>query len=207
MDNRESSAVTVTSAAPEANSQSGEVAASDAPLRRHMVAYQAGSIEAFHDLYGVLSPTLGRYLRYLVRRVDVADDLLQETFLQIHRSRATYDARYPVAPWAFAVARNVYLMHRRGSARFRAVHEDGTDLPDVSVPSEMEQWADQDLVRRALATLDPDHAEPLLLHHVWGFSFEEIAGMVGLSAAAARARSSRAMAALRDVVSQMKGSK
>jgi RNA polymerase sigma-70 factor (ECF subfamily) len=84
---------------------------------------------------------------------------------------------------------------------------DVRDLPDVPVPAEMEDWADRDLLRRAVATLDPDHVEPLLLHHVWGFSFDEIAGMVGLSAAAARARSSRAMAALRDVVTQMKGSK
>lgn len=203
----EPSAITVTSLAPDANSSSGEVAASDDPLHRHMVAYQAGSIEAFHDLYEVLSPTLRRYLRYLARSPDIADDLLQDTFLQIHRSRATYDPQYPVAPWAFALARNVYLMHRRATSRFRAVHVEGSDLPDVPVPSDIEHWADQDLLRRALSTLDADQAEPLLLHHVWGFSFEEIAGMVGLSAAAARARSSRAMAALREVVSQMKGSK
>jgi DNA-directed RNA polymerase specialized sigma24 family protein len=45
--------------------------------------------------------------------------------------------------------------------------------------------------------LHPDQAEALLLHHEWGFSFKEIAGMLGITAAAARARASRGMADLR----------
>lgn len=165
-----------------------------------MVAYQAGSLEAFHAVYAALSPSLRRYLRYLVRHADRAEDLLQETFLQVHRSRSTYDPSYPVAPWAFGLARNVFLMHRRTAARFAAVHDDGADVPEVSVPSDMERWATRDMVRRAIGELDPRQAEPLLLHHVWGFAFEEIAGMLGVSSAAARARSSRAMAALRDTL-------
>ncbi len=172
-----------------------------AALQRDMVAYQAGSLDAFRAIYAALAPPLGRYLRYLTRRADVADDLLQETFLQMHRSRASYDPARPVGAWAFAVARNVFLMHRRASARFAAVHESPGTLPEIAVPGDMEHWATRDRVQRALDHLDPTQAEPLLLHHVWGFSFEEIAGMTGLSAAAARARSSRAMTVLRDALS------
>ena len=43
----------------------------------------------------------------------------------------------------------------------------------------------------------PNQVEAQLLHHEWGFSFEEIAGMLGITAAAARARASRGMADLR----------
>jgi len=171
-----------------------------AALRGQMIDYQNGSLDAFRALYAGLAPRLARYLRYLSRRTDVADDLLQETFLQMHRSRASYDPQQPVLPWAFGLARNVFLMHRRASARFAAVHDEGGDLPEVPVPPEIEQWATRDLVQRALAALDPQHAEPLLLHHVWGFSFEEIAGLTGLTCAAARARSSRAVATLREAL-------
>src|SRR5262249_60954386 len=55
----------------------------------------------------------------------------------------------------------------------------------------------EDEIRRGLAHLSPDQLEALLLHHEWGFSFEEIAGMLGITAAAARARASRGMADLR----------
>lgn len=198
----------VTPAAVPANSSSsdGGPLPADAGLRRDLVAYQAGSLDAFQSLYEALQPPLLRYLRYLTRRADLADDLLQETFLQIHRSRASYDPSYPARPWAFGLARNVYLMNRRASARFAAVHRSEETMPEISVPSGLDQWVTGDAVRRAIATLDAESTEPLLLHHVWGFSFEEIGGMLGLSSAAARARSSRAIAVLREILSRDKES-
>jgi DNA-directed RNA polymerase specialized sigma24 family protein len=71
------------------------------------------------------------------------------------------------------------------------IHAVGSDLPDVPVPAEVERLADADAIRQCLAELPADHAEALTLHHVWGFSFDEIAGMLGVSAVAARARASR----------------
>jgi hypothetical protein len=53
---------------------------------------------------------------------------------------------------------------------------------------EADRLGSQDEIRRGLAYLSPDQAEALLLHYEWGFSFEEIAGMLGITAAAARAR-------------------
>ena len=52
-------------------------------------------------------------------------------------------------------------------------------------------------IQRCFAHLSPDQVEALLLHHEWGFRFEEIAGMLGITAAAARARAGRGMADLR----------
>lgn len=62
---------------------------------------------------------------------------------------------------------------------------------------EADRLGSREEIRRCIADLPPDQAEALLLHHEWGFSFEEIAGMLGISAAAARARASRGMADLR----------
>lgn len=162
-----------------------------------MVEYQAGSVDAFRAIYAELAPALRRYLLYLTRHRDLADDLMQDAFLQMHRSRATYNPAYPVAPWVFGLARYVFLMNRRAGRRYAAVHDASVEPPDVPVPAEMDQLATTDAVQRAIATLGVDQSEPLLLHHVWGFTFDEVAGMLGISAAAARARSSRAMAELR----------
>jgi RNA polymerase sigma-70 factor, ECF subfamily len=194
----------VTTLPAAANETAGDAA--DTALRRAMSSYQAGSLDAFEDIYAALAPRLLRYLRYLTRRSDLADDLLQETFLQMHRSRATYNAAYAVTPWAFGLARNTFLMQRRSAARFAAVHEVSSDPPDFPVPPDFERLAAGDDIRRAVASLNPDQAEPLMLHHVWGFSFDEIAGTLGISSAAARARSSRAVAALRERLGATKGS-
>jgi len=162
-----------------------------------MVQYQEGSLEAFRELYAHLASDLRRYVRFLTRGSDAADDLLQETFLQLHRSRAAYNPAYAVRPWIFGLARNVCLLNRRAMRRWANIHAVGGDLPDVPVPAEVERLADADAIRQCLAELPADHAEALTLHHVWGFSFDEIAGMLGVSAVAARARASRGMARLR----------
>jgi len=162
-----------------------------------MIRYQGGSLEAFQEIYAQLAPGVRRYLSHMAGRSEIADDLLQETFLQMHRSRAAYNPEYAVRPWVFGLARNVFLMNRRAARNWAKVHETREDLPEFPVLPEADRLGTQDELRRGLAYLPADQAEALLLHHEWGFSFEEIAGMLGISAAAARARASRGMAELR----------
>ena len=169
----------------------------DQELRALMIRYQAGSLEAFQEIYAQLAPGVRRYLSHLADGSEIADDLLQETFLQMHRSRAAYNPAYAVRSWVFGLARNVFLMNRRAARRRAKVYELREDLPEFPVLPEADRLGSRDEIRRCIANLGPDQAEALLLHHQWGFSFEEIAGMLGISAAAARARASRGMADLR----------
>lgn len=166
-------------------------------LQPLMAGYQAGSMEAFERLYETLAPRLVAYLTWLTRDGAHAQDLLQETFLQLHRSRHVYRADLPVRPWAFAVARHVWLMDQRSRSR-RPVAS--PELPDLPVPAEAESLADRESVRRAVARLLPDRREALLLHHVWGFSFAEIGQLLGIRTDAAKLRSSRGMADLRNLL-------
>src|SRR5690349_17704028 len=162
-----------------------------------MIRYQDGSLEAFQEIYAHLAPGVRRYLLHLAGGSEIADDLLQETFLQMHRSRAAYNDTYAVKPWVFGLARNVFLMNRRAAQRWSKVHESREELPDFPVLPEADRLGSRDEIRRCFAHLSHDQAEALLLHHEWGFSFEEIAGMMGITATAARARASRGMADLR----------
>jgi RNA polymerase sigma-70 factor, ECF subfamily len=164
-----------------------------------MMAYQRGDGAAFEALYGQLAPQLGGYLRSLCRDAARAEDLLQEAFLQVHRSRHTYLPPRPVKPWIYAIARNVFLMHRRAAFR-RARHEAIADdvLPDVPVPAEMERLADRRTLERALAGMPPDRREAMLLHHVWGFSFREVGAVLGVTEAAAKLRAHRGLRVLRE---------
>ena len=181
--------------------QSGDATASAAELSAWMQAYQAGEAAAFERLHQRLAPKLRKYLVALTLSVPRAEDLLQETFLQIHRSRRTYAPPRPVAPWAFGVARHVYLMDCRAWARRRRLEsEPGEELPDIPVPPLGEGVADRELVRRAVAALPEDRREPLLLHHIWGFSFKEIAGMLGIREGAAKVRAHRARKQLEDLL-------
>src|SRR5687767_1442145 len=100
----------------------------DERLRALMREYQAGRFEAFDELYVLLAPTLRRYLLGQTRDTARADDLLQDTFLQLHRARHTYDPSYPLTPWAIAIARHVWLMDRRTQSRRPWAPEDVTTM-------------------------------------------------------------------------------
>jgi RNA polymerase sigma-70 factor (ECF subfamily) len=166
-------------------------------LQRLMTAYQAGSLESFERIYATLAPPVLGYLTSLCRERAHAEDLLQESFLQVHRSRHTYRPGLPLRPWVFAIARHVWLMDRRTRSRRPTT---GTELPELPVPAEVERLADRDTLRRALNAILPDRREALLLHHVWGFSFAEIGQLLGIRADAAKLRSSRGMGDLRGLL-------
>jgi RNA polymerase sigma-70 factor, ECF subfamily len=165
-----------------------------------MVEYQQGVLRAFDQIYAHLAVPLRQYLSVLARDTARAEDLLQETFLQIHRSRHTYEPSYPLLPWVFAIARNVYRMQARAAVVRRAAYHVSAQDVEVPIPPEVDGLADRLAVRAALNQVVSDRREALLLHHVWGLSFREIGAMVGVSESAAKLRSSRGMADLRALV-------
>jgi DNA-directed RNA polymerase specialized sigma24 family protein len=93
------------------------------------------------------------------------------------------------------VARNVWLMDRRRASR--RPQWDDAELPEVAVPAEAEVLADRLAVREALRHVAPGRREAVVAHHVWGWSFREIADRAGVRETAAKLRSSRGMAQLR----------
>src|SRR6476661_7666387 len=94
-----------------------DVDLAEAALCTLMQGYLDGHLEAFDGLHAAFAGRLRGYLLSLCRDPALADDLVQETFMQIHRSRRTYEPGRPVTPWVFAIARNVYLMNRRSTGR------------------------------------------------------------------------------------------
>ena len=168
----------------------------DLRLRALMREYQEGRFEAFDELYALLSPSLRRYLLSQARDAARADDLLQDTFLQLHRARHTYDAAYPLTPWAIAIARHVWLMDRRTQSRRPWAPEDVTTM-DLPVRGDAAAYAERTDVRRALGQVAASRRNAVVQHHVFGLSFKEIAERAGIAEAAAKLRSSRGMAQLR----------
>jgi len=171
----------------------------DQRLIELMVGYQKGSMGDFSALYAELSRPLLRYLWTYVRNSSTAEDLLQETFLQIHRARHTYLPPRPLRPWVYAITRHVALMHLRSARRRKEQLADG-ELPDLPVPPGFEHLADRATVLRMLDRLPRSGQEVLILHHLLGLSFEEVGKVVGLSAGTAKVRAHRALRSLRESI-------
>jgi len=180
--------------------------ADDLRLRELMREYQSGRFEAFDEIYSSIAPALRRSLLSQCRDAAKADDLVQETFLQMHRARHTYDPSYPLMPWAMAIARHVWLMDRRTQSRRPWAPDDVMDM-ELPVRAEAASLAERDEVRRALGQVAPARRQAVIQHHLLGFSFKEIAERAGIAETAAKLRSSRGMGQLRALLAPQKAQK
>ena len=164
-------------------------------LDKLMLEYQQGSFAAFEALYRALAPRLRSFIRARVRHDARTSDLLQETFLEIHRSRHTYLPGKSAPGWAFGIALNVVLRHRHVELR-RDRHEVTTDTLELETDLRAADFELQPL-QEALAHLSPDSRATWWMRNIEGLSFDAIARRLGIAAAAVRLRCSRASRALR----------
>jgi RNA polymerase sigma factor (sigma-70 family) len=173
--------------------------ADEARLISLMSAYQNADFNAFEQLYAALAGDVRAYFARTQRERASIHDLVQETFLEMHRSRRTYTPPLPVRPWVFGIARHVAARGRRAAVlrpqEAVSFDVDG-DLP-VPDPASGMPWAEAIDIEKALARLPDAMREPWLLHHVFGCSFKSIAARLGITIVAAKLRSSRATKALR----------
>jgi len=161
-----------------------------------MTLYQAGDYEAFEILYRRHS---GRVFEFLKKKTnaETAGELLQETFLKVHRARAQYSAQYPFLPWLFTVARNVFLDSLRRSE---------SKIESRSIAAEVSEIAIPEASASSAATLDmgvalrglPEHQRRAIeLRYLSDWSFEQIAAEMRTSPLNARQLISRGVKKLR----------
>ncbi len=168
----------------------------DRILRELMCRYQAGDAAAFEEFYNRTRSLVHRYHSALAISGSQASDLTQDTFLQLHRSRHLYDPRQPVTPWLMAIARHVRLMAAR-VVRRRLAQEVSLDERAFDPSATPEAVLQKAILEQALARLPETYRDPIVLHHLLGMSFRDIAGIVGSSEGGARIRASRGMSELR----------
>ena len=169
---------------------------------------RAGDAAAFDLVYDTYHARLFSFLVRLSRRRDVAEDLVEETWLRLvsRASRLRDDSR--LAPWLFTVARNLYTSYCRSRQLEESHAADLLGLwPAGTAPlSPFENTAANQTDRRldsALAALPTTAREVLLLVGVEGLSHAEAAAACGISREALRQRLSRARALLARQLDEM----
>jgi RNA polymerase sigma-70 factor (ECF subfamily) len=169
----------------------------------------AGGIEAASDFEDAFRANFDPVYRFIARRVgaDLADDLAAEVFATAYRRRASYQpALGSLRSWLYGIATNLLRAHWRTEqqlldldARLASASQ---WLPE---PLQFADAANERLIAStiapviagALAALNRDQREVLLLHAWAELSHDEIAAALGIAPGTARSRLSRARAALR----------
>lgn len=151
-----------------------------------MARYADGDDRALEVLFDRLAPRVLSFLCCSPGEPERAEQLLQSTFVQLHRSRHAYPRGTSARTWVLSIAANV---QRRPAPRTRwlqRLHNPRAVKVEATEPK-AESQRDR-AVREVIAGLQEADRQLLHLHRVEGLSFGEIAQVVGVSEAAIRAR-------------------
>ncbi|MEP6866070.1 MAG: RNA polymerase sigma factor [Deltaproteobacteria bacterium] len=179
------------------------------PPAELMGRYQNGDVESFRELYALVAPRLLGYLVKLTRNRALADDVLQLTFLKVHRARATYIRGANPVPWIHTIAHRTFIDEvRRNRSAIVAVA--GAHLPEIAADVTGtaadrgdEIGGDPELVCKAvdaLAALPAHQREAIVLTKLEGKSVVEAAQIARTTSCALRVRAHRGYVALRSAL-------
>ena len=152
---------------------------------------RAGSRQAFEALFERYRGPIWQFFRRRIPEAARAEELAQDTFVALLEGAHRYEARTAFRAYLFGIAYNVLSADRRKAAHRRS---DPLDFEPASDPRDPDAglW-----VRRALAQLDEDDREILMLREYNELSYQEIAALRQLPLNTVRSRLFRARMALK----------
>jgi RNA polymerase sigma-70 factor (ECF subfamily) len=172
-------------------------------------AYQRGEREAFTALMGRYSNELLHFLQRFLGSRAAADDVFQETFLQVHLSADTFDVERRFKPWLFTIAankaRDYYRKQNRNAAASLSASIDGEDQGDrfvdllespVETPHAPLLDAERSrLVKKVIDAMPLHLREILLLSYFQRLSYNQIADSLEIPLGTVKSRLHSAVAA------------
>lgn len=171
-----------------------------------------GDHDAFEQLVTRYQDRMVGFFFHLLHDRTAAEDLAQEAFLRVYRSRSRYEPRARFSTWLFRIAHNLASNQKRGSLRRREIplasSSDAHDFrPQGQILAEksalmptrqLDSSEMRDVVRNALDELGERQKTAVLLHKFEGMSYEEIGDIMGLGTVAVKSLLSRARSKLKE---------
>jgi RNA polymerase sigma-70 factor, ECF subfamily len=183
---------------------------SDQSVVQRVRLAQQGDLQAFEQLFQQYQRGIYNTIFQLVRSETDAVDLTQDVFVRAFRALPRLQSPEAFTSWLYRIAVNLSRNHLRDAARARTEslefgggdEEEGSgqrEIADTSGdPALLAQSKDlSERVRRAIATLSPDHRSVVTLHHLQGMPVEQIAAIMDCSVGTVKSRLSRARDHLR----------
>jgi RNA polymerase sigma-70 factor (ECF subfamily) len=164
----------------------------DEPDPQVVAAARAGEMPAFEKLVRRYQADVWRLSFHLIRDEDLASDITQEAFVRAYRNLKRYRGEARFTTWLFSIARNCAIDEmRRNQRRTRIRDRFRAERPkpesDVSLSIE---------IREAVAALDHELREPLVLIDMFGMSYSEVSGISGVPVGTIKSRMHRARSIL-----------
>ncbi len=171
-------------------------------LAQLFLSYVSGDAAAADRFAAITYPILLGYFRKSTHRAEEAEDLTQECFSRIHKSRYNYASSRPVLPWLFGIARHTRIhsyRHMRNRQSQEVTLFEENDIADPAQLDAIHSLTAQEVFTH-LAQLPAAQQSLLVLHYCDGYTQVEIAECLKIPANTAKQRIFRAKLALRAII-------
>lgn len=181
---------------------------SDAEL---MLRVRDGDDTCYNYLIEKYRKPIIHFMFRMVRNQAIAEELAQEVFLRVYRSRQTYRAEARFSTWLYRIATNLGVNHARDTKNERSAHTIYLDEPDPETGTtpdvaDMTPSVEQDLVRdermnairKHVMALPERQRTAVLMHKYQGMDYKEIGDVLKLSESATKSLLFRAYQTLRE---------
>lgn len=176
-----------------------------------MLELRAGNMAGFDFLIQKYRKPIIRFMYRMVHNQAVAEELAQEVFLRVYRSRETYRAEARFSTWLYRIATNLGVNHARDTRHERAAStvyldepdpESGT-TPDVAdstpdVESKILRRERMEAIRQHVMALPERQRMAVLMHKYEGMDYRQIGEVLKLSESATKSLLFRAYQTLRE---------
>ncbi|HWB87130.1 MAG TPA: RNA polymerase sigma factor [Bryobacteraceae bacterium] len=178
-----------------------------------MLRVKEGDGASFGVLLDKHRSSVVHFLYRMIQNHAVAEELAQEVFLRVYRSRSTYEPTAKFTTWLFRIATHLALNSLRDGKKERSqerLDDDSTDLPvrqlsdsRPSVEQAMVYQARLEEVRRAVAGLPEKQRAAVLMHKYEEMEYSQIAKVLNCSESAVKSLLFRAYETLRARLAHM----
>jgi len=176
-----------------------------------MLRVKAGDQSAFEYLVQKYRRPMVSFMYRMARNSAAAEDLAQEVFLRVYRSRETYEASAKFTTWLYRIATNLAVNHARDSRHERPEvqvsldepdDDTGTtlELPDASLNAEQQMVRRERMlaIRRKVEALPEQQRLAVIMHKYQQMDYKQIADVLKKSESATKSLLFRAYETLRD---------
>ncbi len=175
----------------------------------------SGDPEAFGALYRKHSTRIYNLCLGMVKEPSLAEDLLQETFLQAFRRIHTFRGDSQFSTWIYRIAVNAVLMYFRRCKTNPLANAEGELETDKEEQPESERYYAEDLrlshsvdrirLERAIMKLPPGYRIMFILHDLEGYEHAEIASLLGCTPGNTKSQLFKARRRLREILMEGEG--
>ena len=164
-----------------------------------MALVQEEKLSYMEVLFGRYQKRIYNYFLKCTMDPEESRDLAQITFIRVMKYRASFNASRGFEGWLFQIARNLVKDHFRKMKVYRDQFNLAETLPERAEEGDAgEQLEREELLYKAMARLDPDKRELLVLAKFQGMKYEQIAELRDMTVSAVKVQVHRTIAKLRD---------